>query len=77
MGERKHDLCTICGEDFTEMQWADRHDGIDGSDVHEACCRECGGHGQVTEILCRHDRTLTDGCNECLSDKDWRLSMQD
>jgi hypothetical protein len=33
--------CTVCLESFTEEQWYDRHDDLDGGDVHAECCPIC------------------------------------
>jgi hypothetical protein len=33
--------CTICDKPFTEEQWDDRHDDLDGNDVHAECCPVC------------------------------------
>jgi ribosomal protein S27AE len=34
--------CPECGLGFDADAWDYRHSDVDGNDVHERCCSECG-----------------------------------
>lgn len=33
--------CAVCRTPFTDVEWENRHSGLDGEDVHEQCCEWC------------------------------------
>lgn len=34
-------LCVVCGGEFTDAEWNDRHWPRDGGEAHACCCPDC------------------------------------
>lgn len=56
--------CPVCGEDgFDDARSINAHVEDHENDPADGEQR----------IVCRHDRTLDEGCSRCLSSVDWRI----
>lgn len=72
---RQNALCGICGGEFTDDEWDDRHATSGGLDCHAVCCDVCECKWELMRLTNRYGRPFTDSrevagsCNNPTNDE--------